>query len=74
MKAQPNKPPRRNVQELKCPFCRADVPIVDSDLVDGGSVTCPHCKNDATLLHERIEHSLHEQWSLIEPEIDDEQR
>ena len=62
------------VHDLACPFCGTSVRLQPRDLVDGGSVQCPHCREEALILCERVEHSDRYHWTLIEPETDDERR
>lgn len=60
--------------ELECPLCGAPVEILPAQRIDGQPLQCPHCREDITLMRERIEHENREQWKLIEPEFDDERR
>ncbi len=60
--------------QLECPFCAAPVELTKSQLVEGQSVQCPHCRQEAVLTRDRIEHSDQNEWKLIELEFDDERR
>jgi hypothetical protein len=74
MKAQLKTPRQRKTHELSCPFCGAGIELAERDLVDGGEVECSHCREAATLISERVAHSNQYQWTLIQPETDDERR
>lgn len=70
-----NHETRHPILRFNCPFCRAGVDVTELELVDGGSVTCSHCREEATLIRERIEHEVHDQWLLIEsPQIEEDRR
>jgi hypothetical protein len=72
MKSRPNKLRKEGVSRFSCPFCACNIVVAAHAMVDGGSVTCPYCYEESTLLRERIEHSGNDKWSLIVPLYEDE--
>ncbi len=74
MKPRHNNTAPHGRLELDCPFCSSVIELAESELFDGGPVSCPHCGEEATMIRERIEHSRRYQWSLILPEREEEER
>ena len=70
-----NTPSRMSQHEphsYDCPSCGAPIELAEREHVDGNAVVCPHCREEATLVGERVPHSDRVQWSLVEQVYDDD--
>jgi ribosomal protein S27E len=62
--------PRRHILKLQCPECTHSVSVARDELVEGASVFCRQCGNEAELTLRFDPGTGKEQWMLLDPLAD----